>query len=124
MFPAVARNSGKFGKQVKLPLSVHRKGGRSFFIPNILESEYEEWMHLPELEDFWNIQWNILKNYVPNETDEFWTNLDIRPEMEQVEAGLLYKREYIMGGRRISLEQISMACKGCSILHELSLIHI
>lgn len=119
LFPAVARNSGKFGKQVKLPLSVHRKGGRSFFIPNILESEYEEWIHLPKHEDFWNIQWNVLKNYIPNETDEFWTKLDIRPEMDQVELGLLYKREYIVGGHRISLEQISKACEGCSLLHEI-----
>ena len=83
IFPAVAGGGMKLGKQVKLPLSVHRKGGRSFFIPDVINVKVDDWIHLPEQLDFWKIQDDILETYIPNDLEYLWKCLNISPEKEE-----------------------------------------
>ena len=115
IFPAAASGGMKFGKQVKLPLSVHRKGGQSFFIPDILEMEYQEWMNLPENPDFWKGQLEVLQKYVPNDPEEVWRKLRILPEQEEQEKWLLYRKEYVIGDKKLSLEEIKEKCTDSSV---------
>lgn len=115
IFPAAAGGGMKFGKQVKLPLSVHRKGGQSFFIPDILEMEYQEWMNLPENPDFWKGQLEVLQKYVPNDPEEVWRKLRILPEQEEQEKWLLYRKEYVIGDKKLSLEEIKEKCTDSSV---------
>lgn len=117
LFPAVAGGGIKFGKQVKLPLSVHRKGGQSFFIPDILNYNMEEWRNLPEKSDFWQIQFGVLQSYVPNDLEVLWKRLRISPDKEQQEKGLLYKKEYLIAENSLSLYDIQKACEGCSVFY-------
>lgn len=119
LFPAVAGGGMKLGKQVKLPLSVHRKGGRSFFIPDFTETYPAEWIHLPERPDFWKIQLNLLQTYESNDLDRLWDILQIHPENEQKEKGLLYKKEYLIEGKNFSLEEIKAACADSSVFSKL-----
>lgn len=115
LFPAVAGGGMKLGKQVKLPLSVHRKGGRSFFIPDIINMKYEEWKKLPDQSNFWEIQLKILQTYELNDLEELWSQLKITPDEEQKEKGLLYKKEYIIVNKKLSLEEIREKCAECSV---------
>lgn len=115
LFPAVPGGGMKFGKQVKLPLSVHKKGGQSFFISDILQSDYQEWIDLPEHPDFWNIQLKILQDYTPNDPEVLWKILEISPNQEQKEKGLLYKKEYMIADRKLSLEEIQKKCTDCYV---------
>lgn len=115
LFPAIAGGGMKLGKQVKLPLSVHRKGGQSFFIPDILNLKYHEWINLPEHPEFWEIQLKILQECVLNNPEELWEKLKLSPDQEQREKALLYKKEYVISGKRISLEEMKENCTECSV---------
>lgn len=115
LFPAVAGGGMKLGKQVKLPLSVHKKGGQSFFIPDIVNSKYEEWINLPENPEFWEIQLKILQDCVLNDPEEIWEKLKILPDQEQREKALLYKKEYVISDQKLSLEEIKIKCVDCSV---------
>ena len=117
IFPAVAGGGMKLGKQVKLPLSVHRKGGRSFFIPDVINVKVDDWIHLPEQLDFWKIQDDILETYIPNDLEYLWKCLNISPEKEESDKGLLYKKEYLVANRVFSLEEIRSCCKESSVLY-------
>ena len=109
----------KLGKQVKLPLSVHRKGGRSFFIPSFTEIDLDEWIHLPERPDFWETQLELLQTYEANDLDYLWNILQIHPENEQRAKGLLYKKEYLIESKKISLEDIKSACAESCVVSKL-----
>lgn len=115
LFPAVAGGGMKLGKQVKLPLSVHRKGGQSFFIPDILKSNYQEWINLPKHPEFWEIQLKILQECVLNSPEELWEKLKLLPDQEQREKALLYKKEYVISGKKLSLEEMKKNCTECSV---------
>lgn len=115
LFPAIAGGGMKLGKQVKLPLSVHRKGGQSFFIPDILNLKYHEWINLPEHPEFWEIQLKILQECVLNNPEELWEKLKLSPDQEQREKALLYKKEYVISGKKISLEEMKENCTECSV---------
>lgn len=115
LFPAIAGGGMKLGKQVKLPLSVHRKGGQSFFIPDILNLKYHEWINLPEHPEFWEIQLKILQECVLNNPEELWEKLKLSPDQEQREKALLYKKEYVILGKKISLEEMKENCTECSV---------
>lgn len=71
LFPSTPISMGnKLGKQVKLPLSCHRKGGRSYFYIDDLDKDYYE-------EDFFNNQTKILEAYKLNNIDGVVDKLDI-----------------------------------------------
>ncbi|MDE7417699.1 MAG: hypothetical protein K2N44_15585, partial [Lachnospiraceae bacterium] len=116
LFPAVARGSNKLGKQVKLPLSKHRKGNLSFFIPDIIGSDITEWLHLPERDDFWEIQRDILQNYKRNDPQKIWSMLAICPEEEEESRSLLYRKEYLLTDKKICLEELQQKCSDCKII--------
>lgn len=64
LFPSTPNFLGnKLGKQVKLPLSCHKKGGRSYFYKNNLEDIdiYSD--------DFYEEQYDILLNYKSNDVN-------------------------------------------------------
>lgn len=65
LFPAVSYGSTKMGKAVKLPLSVHKKGGQSYFIEKYKDKLNIEIMNL-DLK-FLENQYNILDNYKKND---------------------------------------------------------
>lgn len=86
LFPAtdISKNN-KVGKQVKVPLSCHRNGGRSF----IFEGE-------PDFEciyrkDFYEQQYDILSDYAVNNIDSVCEDLGI-----DVSKDLVYKAKYKM----------------------------
>lgn len=115
LFPAVAGGGMKFGKQVKLPLSVHKKGGQSFFIPDILNLKYQEWINLPQNPAFWEIQLEILQKCVLNNPEELWEKLKLSPDQEEKEKALLYKKEYVILGKKLSLEEMKRNCMESSV---------
>ncbi len=63
LFPATNKGNNKYGKLVKIPLSVHRKGGQSFFIRDICSESIDDWLNYPDKNDFWEIQNQILEKY-------------------------------------------------------------
>lgn len=65
LFPAVSYGSTKMGKAVKLPLSVHKKGGQSYFIEKYKDKLNIEIMKLDQ--KFFEHQYNILDNYKKND---------------------------------------------------------
>lgn len=119
LFPAVAGGSNKLGKQVKLPLSKHRKGKMSFFIPNIIEGDIREWLHLPERDDFWKIQRDILQGYKRNDPESIWSILEICPDETEIAKSLLYRKEFLLTDKKISLEEIQQKCGDCKIIRQI-----
>lgn len=119
LFPAVARGSNKLGKQVKIPLSTHKKGGISFFIPDIENGDIKEWIFLPERDGFWEKQREILLNYKRNDLEKIWGVLGISPKLQERNKGLLYKKEFLLTNKKISLEQIQKKCNDCKVFRQI-----
>ncbi|MBN1073328.1 hypothetical protein DVV91_03080 [Clostridium botulinum] len=96
LFPQTPNSIGnKLGKQVKIPLSVHRKGGRSyFFTDDINIDDY----------DFFNSQYTILHNYECNKADYILKVLKINYSNELTKN--IYKRIKVSKNISISIDDV------------------
>lgn len=119
LFPATGKGHNKYGKLVKIPLSVHRKGGQSFFIRDICNESIDEWLAYPEKKDFWEIQRQILENYTINSPIELFSSLQIDIENEEKNKYLLYRREYAMGSSTFTVRQLIQITTDSKVLHQL-----
>ena len=81
----------------------------SFFIPNIIEGDIREWLHLPERDDFWKRQRDILHGYKRNDPESIWSILEICPDETEIARSLLYKRADL-------LENCLKSSSACDIL--------
>lgn len=98
-FPATASAYGnKVGKQVKIPLSVHSKGGRSFFFDKNLD------LAILDREDFWEYQHKILCSYVENDIEECLRVLGL--DIEEREMEWKYRQYQVVEGVKCTAEQI------------------
>ena len=99
-FPATdtAKNN-KVGKQVKFPLSTHKKGGQSFF--------FEGKLNLKEAKknNFFENQYKILDMYQENSLEEVCTKLNLSPESDKVVVEK-NKRYKVLNSCEITVEQI------------------
>lgn len=119
LFPATGRGHNKYGKQVKMPLSVHRKGGQSFFIQDICNESIENWLNYPKKENFWELQNDILENYETNSPINILQQLKIKIEPEEKKNYQLYRREYALVESKFTINQLIQISKDCKVLHRL-----
>ena len=126
-FPATGVNKpSKVGKQVKFPLSYHKKGSRSFFFakqqvlcssePDFISSDAAPlvlFLGLPtdiddklymETEDFYQSQLAILETYEPETKEDFCSKLGIEDEDRDNLA--LYTQYSLIQNHNASLAQI------------------
>jgi hypothetical protein len=95
-FPATANSKGNIlGKQVKLPLSVHKRGGQSFFF----EGEFK-WS--ANTSDFLINQYDILKKIQINDTIKLLEKLDT----EDIDIKIPFKRVKLTTALYCSIEEI------------------
>ncbi|WP_286907342.1 TOTE conflict system archaeo-eukaryotic primase domain-containing protein [Clostridium sp. UBA1652] len=95
-FPATASSKGnKLGKQVKLPLSVHTKGERSFFF----EGDFR-WIE--KTDNFLTNQYDILKKIQLNDTNKLLDNL----ELDDLDIRVPFKRVKLNTHLQCSVEEI------------------
>lgn len=119
LFPATNKGNNKYGKLVKIPLSVHRKGGQSFFIRDICSESIDDWLNYPDKNDFWEIQNQILEKYTLNSPVELLEQLEIEIETDERKKYLLYRREYALGTGKFSISQLIHITDDCKVLHQL-----
>lgn len=102
-FPATDTSRGNVvGKQVKFPLSWHKKGTRSFFF----KGEYAS-LNDCVSEEFLNSQLEILSDYVPNKLEYVTNTLELE-EIGEYRTNYKYKKYDILGNIQISLENIEI----------------
>lgn len=96
-FPANAISKGNvIGKQVKIPLSTHKKGGCSYFISDKYEEKDTESLF------FYEEQLKIINSIEINKFDELLSRLEIDSEKPKYE----YKKMYIDGDIECSSEKL------------------
>ncbi len=119
VFPATSRGSAKLGKQVKLPLSKHKKGSMSFFISDIKNSKIDDWIKSFEKENFWETQLNILQKYEKNDTEKIFKIFNINPDAKEKNSSILYKKEFLLANKKLTLQEIQKKCKNCKVIQEI-----
>lgn len=117
LFPAVATTHNKYGKNVKVPLSRHRKGTYSYFIENLQEFKCKQIEKINE--SFLKEQLDILNRYKYNMFESVIKAIELDYIEETKEYIFSYKKEYILLGREISIEDLEVASRGCRVLYDL-----
>ncbi len=97
-FPATDSSFGnKVGKQVKIPLSVHKKGNRSFFLENNAFQNIKD-------DDFYINQLTILENYKTNDIE--YVNEKLNIDINSLNIQKKYKKIVICNTNIINIENI------------------
>ena len=98
-FPATDSFIGnKVGKQVKIPLSIHKSGTRSYFLDN------DEFITNIEDSYFFSKQLSILEMYKPNSIDDVNRKLEICPE--ELSTQKKYKKVVLCNSIEIQIDKI------------------
>lgn len=98
-FPATDSFIGnKVGKQVKIPLSIHKSGTRSYFLDN------NEFITDIEESSFFEKQLSILEKYKPNSIDDVNCKLNIHPEDLVMQKK--YKKVILCDSLEIQIDEI------------------
>ncbi|MGF2053977.1 reverse transcriptase domain-containing protein [Vagococcus fluvialis] len=114
LFPAVAYGSTKLGKAVKVPLSVHKKGERSYFFRNFSEFlEIKEYLN--EI-DFFEKQYEILSGYKINNSKVTLLN----KQESYPNRNDYYVKEYVaLNDNKFTLEEIFDKTRDSIVLDKL-----
>lgn len=98
-FPATDSSEGnKVGKQVKIPLSVHKRGGRSYFI------EGESYPIDIHDKNFFRKQLHILETYKPNKIE--YVNKKLNIDINELYIQKKYKTIISKNNLNINIEQL------------------
>lgn len=98
-FPATDSFIGnKVGKQVKIPLSIHKSGSRSYFLYD------DELNENKEDDSFFEKQLSILKKYIPNSIEEVNDKLNI--DSKELKQQKKYKKVFFCNSVEIKIEDI------------------
>jgi len=113
-FPATDSSAGnKVGKQVKIPLSHHRSGGRSY----LFEGGFEPFTECVS-DVFFEKQLSILERYVPNKYKEISDALGIDSRDIDLE-NYKYKKYNLLGKVDVSLEEIEEILSETKVYREI-----
>lgn len=108
LFPATMIGKNKYGKAVKLPLSLHKKGGQSYF--------FETKSELLNKNNFsYERQYEILAKYKKNSVNMVSLfSIDYRKQSYQ----FIFKKEYVINqSKKLTLQDILDKCKGSKVLN-------
>ena len=99
LFPAVPIGRNKLGKAVKLPISVHRKGGQSYFVKELNDFDVN---YDPNTDgNFLSNQLEVLANFKKNKSEGI-----IKKEFLSISQKFYEKQRAVIGGKKFSLSEI------------------
>ncbi len=104
LFPATGIGKSKFGKMVKIPLSKHQLGKYSYFLRSVDEeiAGYDQ----IDNESFIQSQYEIIEKYIFNSIENVLNSLEIKDTDEENSSIILYKKQFLVESKIITLAEI------------------